>query len=213
MCTASELRSQGWARVPGITSSSELLELAKSLGNPIPSPKGDIICRLSPSDRHLGPKGTLTAQYGRSQFPLHTDTAFWPTPARFIAIRVYGDIRRTTSIRAFDEILQMPECPPVERVRKSVWRVIRGAKMFYCSCLFRTASGWGWRYDKSCMMPANATAQDFNMFMQSHMTGPAEDIIWSNKEAVVISNWTALHARGPEPQDEGHRVLERVYVR
>jgi hypothetical protein len=36
---------------------------------------------------------------------LHTDTAFWALPARFLVMRATGDKRRTTRVCPFDELL------------------------------------------------------------------------------------------------------------
>jgi hypothetical protein len=63
------------------------------------------------------------------------------------------------------------------------------------------------------MSPANASAVEVNLLLRPLVTsGLTDSIEWSNNRAVVLSNWTALHGRGPEPASEGVRVIERLYV-
>ena len=35
---------------------------------------------------------------------------------------------------------------------------------------------------------------------------------WSERNVLVVDNWNVLHGRGPQPLNEGERVLERVYI-
>jgi len=52
-----ELEARGWTCVGGITGRSELLELARSVGKPVPSPTGELIKELSPVLQPDGPQG------------------------------------------------------------------------------------------------------------------------------------------------------------
>src|SRR5438552_3631395 len=153
-----ELEARGWTCVGGITGRSELLELARSVGKPVPSPTGELIKELSPVLQPDGRKGTLSDTYAGGKFPLHTDTAFWPIPSRYILLRVRGDIRRCTTILTFTDLFRGG--PDIMRTlaSESVWLARTRSRSAYCSMRFRCGDAVGWRYDPQCMIPANSAA-------------------------------------------------------
>ena len=58
----------------------------------------------------------------------------------------------------------------------------------------------------------DALAHVLRVFEDPAVQQHVREIDWSTDGAVVISNWTTLHGRGPAPTEERERVLERVYV-
>ena len=160
------------------------------------------------------PPGSQSSIYGTGPFPLHTDTVFWPSPARYVLLRGYGDTRRPTTVKSFSELVRKCDAQFHTFARDSVWIVRAGSKRFYCSLHFREGDSNGWRYDADFMSPANDAAVQVDTVLHQLVTSEKVDsITWSGDTAVVISNWTTLHGRGPEPLEEGDRVIERLYVR
>ncbi len=209
-----DLETSGWALVDGVSSREQLLELSRTLGRPEPSPNGEMIKEIRVTKCSEARPGTQSALFGTGPFPLHTDTVFWPVPVRYVVLRAHGDIRRPTTVMAFDGLLQ--ECGPRARAlaEKSVWLAGTTSRRFYCSLRFRNRASIGWRYDSDLMCPVNQAAKVLHEeFRPVVCAGHGISIHWSDGVALVLSNWNALHGRGPEPRDEGTRVLERVYVR
>jgi alpha-ketoglutarate-dependent taurine dioxygenase len=210
----SELKERGWMLVDGIASQSDLLELGKSIGTPVPTPNGELVKEIRRSSASAARPGSQSALYGVGSFPLHTDTVFWATPVRYVLLRGYGDTRRPTTVMSFADMLSECDSKFHSLLEKSVWRISAGNKMFYCSLCFRCESSLGWRYDSDLMYPANPAAVEVHPILrrlvhQSNMPG----ITWTGNTAVIFCNWTTLHGRGPQPLDEGIRVIERLYVR
>jgi len=208
-----ELRTHGWTRVSGITNRLEALTLARSIGRPLLSPTGELVKELIPKPKVHARPGTLSEIYDRGFFPLHTDTAFWPVPARYVIFRARGDIRRKITILTFAELFRgRPE--GLRRLAEhSVWLARTPSESFYCSMKFSSGEGTGWRYDSQCMIPANEAAAKIrqilgHLLLCDHM----ECIDWKEDLAVVLCNWEVLHGRGPSPMNEGNRILERIYV-
>lgn len=115
---------------------------------------------------------------------------------------------------SFSHLLR--ECEPSFSVlaEKSVWVVGTKSKRFYCSLRFRHGDSVGWRYDADLMSPANDAAIEVDRVLRPLVaSGRADCINWTGDVAVVLSNWNVLHGRGPEPHDEGTRIIERLYVR
>lgn len=209
----SDLQTRGWTSVVGVSNKAELLKLAKSLGQPVPSPTGELVKELIPTLQSDARSGTLSKTYGRAEFPLHTDTAFWPVPARYVIFRARGDIRRQTTLLAFDHIFQGEHQKLREIAQRSVWIARTPSTAFYCSMKFSVAGQVGFRYDAQCMRPANSSAFLIREALEPLLSyDRGEGVDWEYDVAIVVNNWQALHARGPGPSDEGARILERMYV-
>jgi len=200
--------------VDGISSQTDLLELGKTLGSPVRTPNGELIKEIRRIPRDEAPPGSQSALYGAGPFPLHTDTVFWPLPVRYVLLRGYGDTRRPTTVKSFPELVRNCDTQFHICARNSVWLVGAGYKSFYCSLQFHHGDSHGWRYDADLMFPANDAAVHVDKVLRPLVTNEVdESITWSGDTAVVFSNWTTLHGRGPQPPDEGIRVVERLYVR
>jgi len=208
-----ELRERGWTYVSGVTSRSELLEVAHSVGRPVPGPNGEIVKELTPKPHTEFMTGNLTDTYGTGAFPLHTDTAFWPVPARYGVLRVRGDIRRPTTILHFAELFRERAEELRRLAEKSIWLMRTPSNQFYCSMRFLYQGYHGWRYDSQCMRPVNAAAMEAQEIVgQLSSSCRVECVNWRDDVAVVLCNWDVLHGRGPAPENEVLRTLERIYV-
>ena len=209
-----ELNTRGWMLVDGVSSQADLLELGKALGSPVRTPNGELVKEIRRVPRDEAPPGSQSAIYGAGLFPLHTDTVFWPLPVRYVILRGYGDTRRVTTVKRFSELVRNCDAQFHVCARNSVWIVHAGSKSFYCSMQFHNGDSHGWRYDADLMVPANNEAVHVGRVLRPLVTNEVdESITWSGDKAVVFSNWITLHGRGPQPKDEGIRVIERLYVR
>jgi len=208
------LESTGWSQIHGIYNDGDLLEVASSLGTPIQLSGGSYIKCIRPTSKAHAKPATLSATYGTGSFPLHTDTAFWPLPCRYIVMRVVGDFRRSTTVLRFAELFLNLDRTQIYDADHSVWRVDIPGRQFYCSMRFQSGNASGWRYDTQCMRPANLAARKMCELTPRMIKGTRQHIIeWSDDTAVVITNWHVLHGRGPDPHQEGIRELHRIYVR
>ena len=209
-----ELKTTGWTRVEGISSPAALLELGRTLGCPVPSPNGEMVKEISVSAAATALPGSQSALHGRGPFPLHTDTVFWPLPVRYVLLRGTGDTRRPTTVLSFERLIERCDERIAKLAGRSIWLAGAKVKPFYCSLKFRHGGSVGWRYARDNMSPVNEAAREVDEALRplTHAS-IGETIHWTGDTAVILSNWHVLHGRGPEPQDEGARVIERLYVR
>jgi hypothetical protein len=213
MLDSSEFKARGWTYVPGVTSRAKLLELARSIGRPVPAPTGELVKELVPQESTQAREGTLSRVHGKGVFPLHTDTAFWPRPSKYIVLRTCGDIRRCTTVLRFADLFPEDDAGLRARIDRSVWLSRTSSRGFYCSMRFRSENAIGWRYDCQCMAPANDAALEVRDMIGPRLTRARPDCIsWTSDVAVILYNWEVLHGRGPAPPNEGVRILERIYV-
>lgn len=208
-----ELDEQGWTLVTGINTQSDLLELARSIGRPLPTPTGELIKVLTPTPQANARRATLSKTYGTGAFPLHTDTAFWPVPSRYVVLRANGDTRRDTTILTFTDLIGEGPEQLSTLIDRSVWRVRTPSARFYCSMRFRCGRAAGWRYDAQCMIPVNSASANVQEILNELISRAQLRLInWTGDVAAVLCNWHVLHGRGAAPPNEGNRILERVYV-
>ncbi len=213
MVDRSELEARGWTKVAGVASQDELSQIARSLGRPVISPTGELIKRLVPKDVTTARPGTLSAAHGTGAFPLHTDTAFWPTPCRYLVLRATGDVRRITAVASFARLLRSLGNSFHKLAERSVWIARTPTHSHYCSMIFRVGRQTGWRYDPQCMVPVNEAAKQVDMSLRDATTEfETETLRWEEGLAIIVCNWKMLHGRGPMPIEEKRRVLERIYV-
>lgn len=205
---------RGWSTFPGVNGSSDLMRLAMSLGKPVENARHELISELRVTASAKARQLTLSATFGTGAFPLHTDTAFWPTPARFLVMLAEGDLRRTTPICAMRKILDSGGDNLLRLIEKSVW-IIRGKDGSHYGQMTLSTKGVrsGVRFDQQCMKPVNASARDVAAYFDTgDRAVPIEHLEWRPHTAVVISNWHALHGRGVQPPNEQERTLRRIYV-
>lgn len=209
-----EAEERGLASVKGVDDESSLLELAKSLGNPIRNSSGDFLRELRVTPCTVARPNTLSATFGTGSFPLHTDTAFWPLPARFLIMRAIGDNRRPTTVCPFRELITLGGERLTTAIRKSVWLLRGPTRSIYCEMAFRARNDCrGFRYDRQCMTPGNPAAQEVDEYISSELPeSVVQQVSWSTGTAIVVANWQSLHGRGPEPPREQERILQRIYV-
>jgi alpha-ketoglutarate-dependent taurine dioxygenase len=213
MISSEQLRKDGYLTIAGISSESELMSIAKLIGRPLPSPTGEFVKEMMPKSRADARLGTASAIYGTSSFPLHTDTAFWPLPSRYLVMRVYGDCRRATTVLRFEDAFRKGSADLVTRVERSIWRIGTPSASHYCSMRFRHGEQLGWRYDELCMAPVNEAARLTQAELpQALARCEVQKIEWSGDLALILDNWQVLHGRAVAPPDEKVRILQRIYV-
>ena len=207
----SALESEGYALVSGVESRDNLLELGRCLGHPVPSPTGETVREIRVTPREKSVAGSQSSRHGAGSFPLHTDTVFWANPVRYVILRGRGDTRRPTLILTFNELFERCDKRIRDWALRSVWTVRAGPSSLFCSLQFGSDK---WRYDPDLMRPVNESALRVDAELcPISSSGTGRSIRWSGSTALVLANWRVLHGRGPQPPNEGERIIERLYVR
>lgn len=205
-----ELKARGWTVLDSDAQESSLLKIGKVLGTPVPPKPGcTLISRLTPTPSSKGKK-TFSTVFGKGKFPMHTDTAHWPKPARYIILCDAGKLHdRPTLIVSGNEILNFFD--PSD-VGNAVWKVSGPSGYFPCSLTFSYDGCMGLRYDPLCMECLNASARSISANIKRIPIIPKE-ISWKFGKVVIFDNWRVLHGRGDSKiNDVEKRVLLRLMV-
>lgn len=208
------LNKTGWAVIDGVETTSDMLDLARGLGRPVPAATGELVKALKPIESHIARPGSLSADCGLGEFPFHTDTAFWPRPSRYLVMRAVGDRRRPTRLLHFEDVWSALGRRGQTDVLRSVWRTKQNTGGIYCSMRFSAGFSKGWRFDPKVMRPINASSRRALEHFDCAIRNSEQkvEISWERTSCIVIDNWQVLHARGAAPPQELTRVLFRIYV-
>jgi len=193
---------------------AEGLELAYQLG----IPRGDhrdarIVRTIAPQDRDSA-RNTLSSRYGFGPFPLHTETAYWRTPVRWLLLRCLapGSASRATTV-VDTELLRIS--PRLLRLMcNEIW-IVAARRPFLATVARPPANGHplAIRFDRDCMRPLTRGARDLAAILDTLLSEIAPiEVTWSTDDLLVVDNYRCLHGRGSASSPDPDRVLERILV-
>jgi hypothetical protein len=86
-----KLEADGWAIISTAASTqegavAELKSLASTLGDIVPGRGGRIVEPILPEPVERARAGSLSSKFGLLPLPLHTDTAHWNVPCRYLLL-------------------------------------------------------------------------------------------------------------------------------
>ena len=144
----------GIARVK-LADESDLLQIAKTLGEPLPSTRdGTLVETLKVMPSESGHSNSMTSRFGMGSFPLHTDQAFKRRPPHYILLYHAPPItsRGTTFVSLPAMEFTNEE---LEYLRRGVWSVATGNSTFLSPILstFPNMTSPILRYDPCIMNP------------------------------------------------------------
>jgi alpha-ketoglutarate-dependent taurine dioxygenase len=211
------LKTKGWL-LGTLDASTEtslcngLLSLASMLGAPVVPHKGvPSVSQLRPKQTKYARHKSLSAQFSVGAFPLHTDTAHWPVPCRYLLLACLtpGIGERETFVLD-SATLGMP-AQQRELLYTVPFRVLNGRLSFFSTVLQHGRPFI--RYDPGCMSPVFPNGERVREILDNG-TRPAQmtSIRWTPGQVLVIDNWRILHGRGEAACDDGQRTLLRLYV-
>lgn len=207
-----ELEEKGWIEIDEELSDNELLGLAKSIGVILPHPNGKNIDTIIPKKPEQSINNSLSYRFGYDSFPLHSDTAFWTKPARYILLTSENVSKTATTIITFNQIIEKFTEEDFINLEQAVYLVKIPNKTFYTKLKQRFDNEYCFRYDTSTMKPSNDCAKKIegrlNEIFQSLKL---IKINWVPNKIIILDNWKTLHGR-ESIQEDLNRKLKRIYI-
>lgn len=211
MRNTGNFKADGFLMVENIYSQAEMISLSKSIGSIIPHPNGKSIVALTSSNGEKSLTGTLSNIYGLSEFPLHTDTAFWGVPARYVVMGMVSTSECTTNYISLQEIDEFMSGELFNKARRAIYLIetFEGSK--YTSPVFYMAGSYGFRFDPNIMTPVNSHAKKFHKELSAALEKiEVRKVEWSGNKAIVFDNWKYLHGRSAVKNE--NREIFRIYL-
>lgn len=210
------LQERGWLEVEEIHSPEQLLNLAEQLGQVVHQESRPVISALKPIPAEAAASATASHRYGTGEFPLHTDLAHWPTPARYLVMANLNVVSQTPTLlldtkadRALEELRPL--------AKRAIWSISKARRAFACTIIFGQGKAEGLRWDENVMSPSNPAAEGLVNRLRSALRLSDRvnlpSIRWNHPgRALVVDNWRVLHARPAVPVADHTRTLHRVFV-
>lgn len=206
-----EIKEKGWIEIEKVDSVDSAISLAKDIGNIIPHPNGQLWRKIRPNEKMNSYSGTMSHQFGHSDFPLHTDTAFWPRPTRFVLLASFSPNCTNSTIIRTSQLIKKLDCNTKKLMEKAIYLVKTPNKQFYTS--LKIGHDIGFKFDICCMTPYNRAAKAFHdEFIKLVTVEEVEEIKWTGNKAVVFDNWNVLHGRKALKDKAQDRNLIRIYI-
>lgn len=206
------LEARGWASISiqcprAQAFCSALLDLARSLGEPVGTRTRALVDELQPQLAHEAIYPSLSAQVGHGLQPWHIDMAHRMEPARFLVMGIHECSTETASTEILNATDLVPEAV-VHQAHCEPFLVRNGARSFYATILARGQPFA--RFDPGCMQGTTDHAKTLMQQLLVHTTEPTHVHQWTPGSVLVIDNWKMLHRRAATTSVD--RTLYRVSV-
>lgn len=211
------LALRGWEEIQfSDTSEStirrEMLSISRELGKPLPVRAGDdVFTTLTPTVAKLARPNSLSRRFSCGEFELHTDTAHWVTPCRYIMLACVdsGEGGRPTLV--LDAKALPLTSSQTELLYTAPVRITNGRRSFFSTILSRGREFV--RFDEGCMTGLTAPAlAALQVLKKKHWLGQVEEFRWRPGVGLLIDNWRILHGRGLAATEDPRRKLLRISI-
>lgn len=207
----SQLTKKGWVLIPFAFAGASH-EIIRCLGPIIPQGKGKTEYRdLVPYEAASAPPASMSSVIGTGEQPMHTDSAYLPSPPRFIALHCLGagEFPCPTHLWIADHDLMLKERPMPLAEPKWIFRG-GGHSPFYSSIMEVRGGQIRTRFDPLCMRLSSADPRAMGE-AQLTLTGYTQHLLieWKQGSLLVLDNWRCLHARGAGADKSPSRKLRR----
>lgn len=194
------------------------LKISHSIGQVLdisliaPEYRVGLIQELRPRDRVVGRENTYHGNFGRSEYPLHTDLAHWRTPPRYIILRaITGDAGVFTNLVG-PSLIQ--DLLPKEVMTKAIFAT-RGSRSSQLLPLeVAPQEPFTLRWDQIFISPKNDAAEvSASILRGTELSLKRKSICLRDcGDLLIIDNWRTLHGRSSVPEAARSRHIERTYL-
>lgn len=212
-------RQAGWTVVQG-----NLIEVAQELRNaadqsggskPVaqivrPRKSDDDVQVLRPMTAEEARSRSLSAKYGNSRFPFHTDGAHLESPPDFLLLAAKNVGREAVQTHVVRFPVPHPAVQTAEDLRLGVFRVDAGTTGFYTVSQFADKLSESCiRFDPGCMNPIDPRSRRLTHSITS--SEPDYSHSWTRTdEILIIDNHHVLHSRDDAAHAPDREILRLV---
>jgi len=210
-----ELGEAGYAFLSGFASLSSTDAAVASLGDVLTLPGTTRVQVLRPREKADAPPNIYSGQFGKSEFPMHTDLAHWYVPPRYFVLRcVVGAPDVATRLVDGRKIIDQFGIDTLYRTLLQPRRPSNGRRPLL-RMLNRTDVGeQQLRWDSLFVQPATESSSKTFQAVSEFIDSQVETQIYLTTpgDTLVIDNWRMLHGRSAVPPNASARHIERAYM-
>jgi Taurine catabolism dioxygenase TauD, TfdA family len=215
MSRAEKLKNVGWTitTIPNLREFDKyLIKIAMTLGEPRRlRTSGEIVQKLSPITASTAHPHSLSSKHSFGAFPMHTDTAHWPMPCRYVILGCSneGSGARRTKLLDFKSL----SVPKIETnlLYSTPFRIVNGRNSFFSNILSTHRDFI--RYDPGCMNPTSSSGNEvLEILSEKRWKQETKEIEWKAGNVLILDNWRILHGRGTSSNKDSDRLLHRILI-
>lgn len=210
-----QLEKEGFVKInkPNLRD-DELIHISNMIGLPVDSRIGGyIIDRLSPKKKEAAHKNSLSNIHELNSFPLHSDTAYYKIPVKYIMLYCknpgVGD--RPTYLYDTYQLINKDEEFRF-KLANTIYKVINGRNSFLTTLHNPNMSFF--RLDRDCMRSITDEGEELLKEIDTLIQkDDIQEIKWSLGDLLIIDNWRFLHGRGSSKSEDLDRLLYRISIK
>ncbi|ANY67824.1 hypothetical protein BBD42_16115 [Paenibacillus sp. BIHB 4019] len=212
-----ELEEVGYIKlnIPGMIE-EDLIAISEQIGIPIKTRLGaNVIDRLSPKEKKDAHKNSLSGNHGLNSFPIHTDTAYFKIPARYILLYSVnpGSGGRPTLLYDANKFFNYDKELRFE-LTNVLYKVVNGRYSFLTTIYNYYQSNYYFRLDRDCMKATSSVGNELLTKIDSIIyPRDLNEVIWNCGDLLIFDNWRILHGRGQSNVIDNDRVLLRISIK
>ncbi|GAB1344153.1 TauD/TfdA family dioxygenase [Gemmatimonas sp.] len=210
-----ELDEAGFAFIPRLAPESSTDVVIASLGSVVALPGTTQVQVLRPREKSDAPPNIYSGQFGKSEFPMHTDLAHWYVPPRYFVLRcIVGAPEVATRLVDGRKIFEHFGIDTLYRTLLQPRRPSNGSRPLLRMLIPSVVGEHQFRWDSLFVRPATLSSSktfhavsdliDAQIESQIYLTNPGDTL--------VVDNWRMLHGRTAVPPTAGSRHIERAYM-
>jgi hypothetical protein len=208
-----KIRTHGYALIRGHCPNEQAKDAFRQLGE-IEKMEGlDLIQTLVPRQRQEAPPNTYSGNFGKGDFPLHSDLAHWANPPRYLGLRCkIGNINMPTKLLQSEQVIKEIGVHALQRTLVQPRRPIQGRKqLLRLLDLMDAGTTFRLRWDSIYIRPASRLSTEIYSRVSKFLSNasPLEITLVEPGDTLIIDNWKCLHGRSPA--NKYHRHIDRAY--
>ncbi|WP_374693831.1 TauD/TfdA dioxygenase family protein [Streptomyces sp. VNUA74] len=204
-----ELRRNGFTSVSGVNA-PEFEAIASHLGKPTLTRRGgSFVDTLRPQESSEAREGTISAQYGLSLFPWHSDGTVDPHPPRYVLLRAV-EVSSTSARTEVLDLTRLNDGKFLRQYRRLTCMVDSGQGYYMASFLSQRSGVMCAKWDPLRMQPLGKMASSFVREIGGAF--PHRSHAWARDDVLIVDNWRCLHRRTSADSSDP-RVLQRIVVK
>jgi hypothetical protein len=210
-----EIKERGFVFVPESNVGSKPMDAFSRIGN-VSTLEGFAATQsLVPRNAVDAPPNTYSGNFGKSDFPLHTDLAHWAVPPRFLALRcTKGTPHVLTRIIDANVLIEAFGYIALRRTLVHPRRPLNGRKQLLR--LLNSSSGGASIFRWDSLFLRSASVESENVFTRVleflKKARPHEIGLVNSGDTLIVDNWRMLHGRSSAPEGASERQMERAYL-
>jgi hypothetical protein len=215
-CHVPEFATNGFVVFRGLGKGASTLEVASQLGTVDMVEGLAAVQTLTPRGIDDSPPNTYSGNFGRAEFPLHTDLAHWALPPRYILLRcIRGTENVATRILDGQHVVDTFGSDKLCATLVQPRRPMRNGKQLLRLLRSDDFSRDLLRWDSIYLHPASRlSAKVFGGVLEFLRDArPLEVNLLGPGDTLLIDNWRCLHGRSAASERDGTRHIERVYLK